>query len=100
MHQPRSSETYYGFSVTYRYKIGTKEYLGRALNAGGYLPTRATVAQLLAGYQRGQEVTVWYDPNNPSRAVLEPGVSRANYWGLAGGAGLLGIGVAWFLSTL
>ncbi|MCC7358104.1 MAG: DUF3592 domain-containing protein [Anaerolineales bacterium] len=59
-------------NVTYQYAVGARTYtsnrvsFGPASAFGGY-----TAQNVQARYPVGQAVTVYYDPGNPSEAVLE-----------------------------
>jgi hypothetical protein len=48
-------------------------------------------------YSAGQQVTVWYDPARPERAVLEPGASAAGVARAVFAALVLLAGTAWSL---
>jgi hypothetical protein len=51
--------------------------------------------EILSRYPLGQTVTVFYDPANPDKAVLEPGVSNGSYIVL--GIGALFVVIALFM---
>ncbi|PYO98462.1 MAG: hypothetical protein DMD61_09860 [Gemmatimonadetes bacterium] len=51
-------------------------------------------------YHVGAEVGVWYNPNNPTQAVLETEAKRSNYWGVAAGLALLLIGLLWLVEAV
>ena len=57
-----------GVSVVYTYDYKGKQYEGRRVAFGG------SGNQLSAGYAPGTQVSVWVDPQMPSRSVLLPGV--------------------------
>jgi len=83
--------------VTYRYKVGEKELEGSTL-ASDELETslRATAEQLAARYPVGASVEVFHAPTEPSRSVLQPGVSGASAIIPAVGAALVVLGCAMF----
>ncbi len=61
--------------IGYRYRVGNTEYTGTAFN----LSRRHGAAQeawqkVLDRYPIGKAVSVYYDPNSPTNAVLEPGL--------------------------
>ena len=63
--------------INYRYVVNGQSYVGDRLVAGtqdyyGPLEAEAKVAQ----YAVGSNVTVFYDPSNPSMSSLEPGAFR------------------------
>jgi Protein of unknown function (DUF3592) len=57
--------------VRYEYKVAGVRYEGRTVrfNYSAYRP-----AETAARYHAGQQVTVYYNPHSPKRAVLEPGI--------------------------
>jgi hypothetical protein len=65
-------------SILYTYEVNGREYLGDRIRLG--VVTSANVAalprRLAAKYPVGKEVTVYYDPRNPTEAVLQP----HTYW--------------------
>lgn len=86
--------------VTYVYTVNGESYAGHVPRAGGYSFGSETVADyLLAQYPVGSTVSVHYDPDEPSRAVLEPGGDAG--WRLFAGAGVVSgiIGVVLLIRT-
>jgi hypothetical protein len=67
--------------VVYNYLIGGKQYSSDQVNIGSkwHYPTQAR-AEAKLNYQAGQRVNVYYNPENPLQAVLEPGSTRGA-WG-------------------
>ncbi|HTK55556.1 MAG TPA: DUF3592 domain-containing protein [Gemmatimonadales bacterium] len=108
---PGSSTRYTtkGPMVRYGYRVGGQIFEGsrisfaRSVAVGGtpFEPIFGQAPDLLAGLRTGDECEVWYDPADPSRAVLRPGVS-AGFWLLFIGGlapfllGLLLLPVAYF----
>ena len=79
--------------MRYRYRIGPLSYEGQVLDL--LSPARRSAAADLRRYPVGTPVTVYYDPSNPARAVLEVGWPvRALFSALAG---LMLLGLAWRL---
>lgn len=61
-----------GVVLTYRYTVGKSEYVGHEIRRGGVRFSSADEArQRLNRYLKQKNVTVYFDPDNPSRAVLE-----------------------------
>ena len=54
-------------------------------------PSRAN--EVVNRYAAGDTVSVYFDPEQPSYAVLEPGVTTTHYVFLAASAGFLGLGL-------
>ena len=75
------SDTTYTINVRYTFEVNGKEYVGTKLFPGnsrrgyGY---RRNVEKALESYPKDQEVTVYYDPEQPGRAGLlrEPEMSE------------------------
>jgi hypothetical protein len=64
--------TRYRLKVEYRYRVQGAEYLSRRVQFGDkWLDDEDFVRELAAKYPAGAEVTVHYNPKNPSSAVLD-----------------------------
>ena len=61
----------------YRYAVNGRQYDGQKISYEARGVSRHEV--LAAPYSVGERVVVRYDPRRPSRSVLQPGVSRANF---------------------
>ncbi len=78
--------------VVYSYTISGQQFSGDQINIGStwHYPSQARAESKLA-YQTGQRVNVYYNPENPSQTVLEPGSTR-------GAWGTLLIGIVFFIA--
>lgn len=69
---------YYSPAIEYQYSVGGKEYTASKIEAyfGGKTSYAAEwqANQVLTKYPEGKNVLVFYDPKDPSRACIEPGV--------------------------
>jgi hypothetical protein len=66
----------YSAVVRYRYRVGSKDYEGDRIRIGGHRILTQAGAQARANkYSIGRRVRVYYDPQRPAHAVLEPGKS-------------------------
>lgn len=75
-----SSTPAYGATVSYEYRAGAVNYTGTRLCYGDYASGGgAHAGDIIARYPPGAKVAVFYDPRDPERAVLEPGV-HAGVW--------------------
>ncbi len=80
--------------IDYLYMVNGVIYEGHRVNVGwACFGSEASVKEKLARYPAGKEVMVHYDPKDPSRALLEPGLDWSIFllWGVAS----MSIGVAW-----
>jgi len=69
------------------------------VNTVGLASNRAA-RRAAARYPEGKEVEVWYDPRDPSRAVLEPGITVPSVlWGVVS-AFVLAIAVTALVNSL
>ena len=66
---------YHEAKVKYEYTVVHKKYIGDQVASGKDMIAEATVKE----YPPGKKVTVYYNPNNHSEAVLETGVKWDNY---------------------
>jgi hypothetical protein len=84
----------YSPEVTYTYTVRDSLYENNTIKFGeNAYDSRRTADRIAASYPSGKTVTVYYDPENPDRSVLEPGVSAGSYI-------VLGIGVLFILISL
>jgi hypothetical protein len=82
--------------VIYRYAVAGKEMHGSRIGySGGWSPFRWR-----ADWKAGDRVQISYDPANPSRAVLQRGVSFDNGLGIALGLLYIGLALVWTESSL
>jgi len=84
----------YSPEITYSYKVDNTNFTNSTIKFGeNSYSSRKKAEGIAAGYPIGKNVTVYYDPEKPDRAVLEPGVSAGSYI-------VIGIGVFFILITL
>ena len=90
--------TYYSTQVSYAYAVNGISYTGQRISfgSGSGVPGDPHPAQsTITLYPPGTAVTVYYDPENPQEALLEPGENPI-VWGslwLAGADGIAVIGL-------
>ncbi len=73
--QDSDGDDLYGAMVEYGYTVGDASHRAHQICLGqSQSSIRATHEKLVARYPVGESVTVYYDPECPSEAVLEPGV--------------------------
>lgn len=66
--------------VTYTYTVHGKSYTGTTLGVDQVeVSSERQAREHAARYVPGAPVTVYYDPENPSRALLEPGVHSTSW---------------------
>jgi hypothetical protein len=62
--------------VRYRYEVAGQAYEGSTIGSMSWSTSnRAAAQRSIEPYPRGASVSAWVDPREPSRALLEPGVS-------------------------
>lgn len=84
--------------VTYQYRVNLQEYTGKEIGFGAESTSSGKAERVLAQYAQGAPVTVFYDPEDPAKAVLE--AKAKNFWSyLFLGVVLLaaGLAAAWVL---
>lgn len=67
-----TSSTTYSAHVVYSYKVGGVNYKNDSIGFGKSSGGRKKAEKKLAEYPAGRSVTVYYDPDNATKAVLEP----------------------------
>ena len=81
-------------TVTYKYELHGRELTGDRIFVGDDEFESAYEAQKRTRYYYpGVSVDVFYDPDNPSRTVLETGLTWSRSWKFLLGAFLFGVGV-------
>lgn len=88
--------TMYEARVVYEYTVNDSKIMSDKVsfgevNTSNYRPAREIVDR----YPEGQQVKVYYNPENPDKAVLEPGV-KSGVWlplGIGGAFTLVGLGM-------
>lgn len=82
-------------SVKYRYKVGEKQLTGDRLSLDELeTSNRNTAVELAARYPPGASISVFYEPRDPTEAVLQPGVSGGSAIIPLVGVGLVLLGAA------
>jgi len=88
--------TYLYPHIVYRYQVNEVGYVGNRISfgdAGGNFSGNYS-------YSAGQKIAVYYSPDDPSQAVLQPGVIETPWWVLGTGVCFAGLGVPSALSIL
>ena len=63
--------------ITYRYEVAGRKFQSQRLDFAGR-GVGGEAADVLAHYEPGMRVDVYYDPANPARSVLIPGLALGN----------------------
>ncbi len=70
----RRTETYYYPMVNYTYEVDGEEHNNDNLEPGGRRghSSRSSAEEVLEDFEEGEEVTVYYNPENPGESFLIP----------------------------
>jgi hypothetical protein len=91
--EERPPQTLYRPVVRYTYNVGGHAFTSETLGPEDLeVSSERHAREHAARYPRGAQVTVYYDPDDPDRAYLEPGV-RAGSWIMPG------VGVVFLIVT-
>lgn len=72
--------TTYTASVVFRYQVAGEKFEGDEIWFGQYSSSnRSEMQKLVNEYPVGQDVKVYYSPDDPSTAVLKPGAFTSSY---------------------
>jgi hypothetical protein len=94
----RSGQGTHVIDLRYAFEVAGKVYVGRrqSLDWEGKVLTADAAQKHVQGFPMGSMLTVYYDPADPTRSILEPGVPVGGVLGsvlgallVAGGAALL-----------
>ena len=75
-------ETQYAHIIRYSYDVGGVGREGRRFDSADETHSQRRAEALAARYSAGSRVEVFYDPDRPEMAVLEPGRVAAPYTGV------------------
>ncbi|MEA3437391.1 MAG: DUF3592 domain-containing protein, partial [Thermodesulfobacteriota bacterium] len=92
--------TSFSAKVHYRYMVEGTTYSGDMICFGGtYSGGKRSLAKKVAdSYPKGKKVTVYYDLENPKKAVLKTGFSWTTFMVFIGGLIFLCVGIACYIS--
>lgn len=91
----------YGVAIMYRYEVDGLEFTSARRTFGEFNSSNQGRAQrIVAQYLTGSNVQVYYDPDDPSEAVLEPGTNATSILFFLLPLIFIGLGVAGFLGLL
>ncbi len=83
-HHDRGPSTTFHARISYGYSVGGEPYTGDRVGIGDYgSNTNHHARSVVRRYPVGSHVTVYYDPDRPRIALLEPGV-RASAFAVPG----------------
>jgi len=94
-----SAGTTYGVEIEYRYEVNGRSYTSdrRSFGMSGSSSGRSGKEKFVADHPPGKQVTCYVDPDDPTEAVLNKGLSWSLLWGLFPLPFLLiGVFVLWF----
>jgi len=91
----------YQVDLRYAYRVGKRDFIGTEVNWNGTMISglREVAEKAAAKYRPGQNVKVYYDPERPGHAVLEP-ASREGALGPLIGAAVCAVVGGLFLTIL
>ena len=91
----------YQVDLRYAYRVGKRDFIGTEVDWNGTMISglREVAAEAAAKYRPGQSVQVYYDPDQPGQAVLEP-ASRQGALGPLIGAAVCAVVGGLFLTIL
>ena len=83
--------------ITYRYEVNNESFLLPLTFPADVTPTLEFAQHYVDKFPKGNQVKVYYNPDNPQHSTLEPGLAQGDWLVLAIGLGMLVIGVSLFL---
>jgi hypothetical protein len=92
---------HYEADVMFEFELDGQTYSSNNVSFGEYASSQASHArEIVRRYPEGSRVTVYYNPEDPDTAVLEPGVSWSSYILLGMGILFCAIGFFGFFGCL
>ena len=85
---------HYFADVAYAYRVGDTEFTGSRIRASdGESNIRDGAVQAIGDLKVGKQLSVFYNPSNPRKALLEPGAGFQEYMLLLVPAGMFVVGL-------
>ena len=84
--------------IEFSYIVSGSRYQNTLNFPSGTTPTPELTRRYLERYPSGSKVTVYYDPQHPQRATLEPGMAQGDWLILAMGLVATGLGIVMLLA--
>lgn len=92
--------TNYNAAIEFSYEIEGQAYSGDRVRAGMTWSSSSSAAETVARYPVGTPVSVFYDPDDPSRALLEPGLKGTDLFGFMFMTPFIAVGIGTALAVL
>ncbi len=91
----QSGSSTYSANVNYQYQVNDSQFESDTVWFGGDISTsdQSMARETVKKYPLDQKVVVYYDPDHPEIAVLEPGVFKTTYFYYLFGWIFLGVGI-------
>ena len=86
--------------IVFSYNVGEKNYQQQMTFPRDITPSQEFTKSYLEKYPVGFLVQVFYDPNNPESATLEPGPAEGDWLILVVGLAMLVLGILMFFVVL
>lgn len=83
--------------ITFSYTVADHPYRAEVQFPADVTPSQQYANQYIEKYPQGHRVQVYYDPENPQRATLEPGMAQGDWLVFAIGLGMLIFGILFLL---
>ncbi len=92
--------TMYGVDITYAYKLNGFTYTSnRVTGSDGYSSDAGWAEGLVSAYPSKQEISVFYDPEDVTSAILQPGVTRMSWVPLILGLAFVAGGIGAYIQV-
>lgn len=85
--------------IKFSYQVEQKRYQQSLKFPGDITPSKEFAQSYVEKYPKGSSVQVYYKPDNPENATLEPGSGRGDWLVLAIGIGMVVIGSLLFFTA-
>ena len=79
--------------ISFRYRVGEQSYQRAMEFPPDITPSQEFAASYVQKYPVGANIQVYYNPQNPEQATLEPGVGKGDWLVFAIGLGTLILGI-------
>jgi hypothetical protein len=83
--------------ILFRYSVGQANYEQTMQFPGDITPTQEFATSYVQKYPAGSRIPVYYDPENPEIATLEPGPGKGDWLVFAMGLGTLLFGIVFYV---